>query len=124
MIRLLIETHIPARLVQQLQLRELDAVTLQDWQGGLFRGAADHRILVAAYTERRVPLTFDRRTFPPLVRELAANGHHHAGIVLAPCKTFAPNDVGGMLRALIRLIEREGEEDWEDRMTYLTPVEP
>ena len=123
MIRLLVETHVPSAVVQHLQRQGIDAVALQHWRGGDYRTATDEVILAAASTEQRIIVTYDRKTFPPLLVTWAQAGMHHAGVVLISRKTIAPTDVGGLLRALTQLFDRYGDEGWVNRVVYLS-VEP
>jgi DNA-binding transcriptional LysR family regulator len=122
MTRLLIETHVPDALAQQLRQRGIDALGLQDWRGGSYRTADDDAILTAATADQHIVVTFDRKTFTPLLKAWAEEGRHHAGAVLIPRRTFAPTDIGGMLGALVHLLEEFGDQSWEDRLVYLTPV--
>lgn len=120
--RLLLETHLPAVLARQLQHRGIDAVTLQEWRGGAYRTAPDAALLAAAYADRRILVTFDAATIPPLLKLWAETGERHAGIVLISSRSFVPSDIGRLLRALVWLHERMGELDWEDRVVFLAPA--
>jgi predicted nuclease of predicted toxin-antitoxin system len=118
--RLLLDSHLPSALARQLQRHEIDAVPLAGWMEGIYRNAADDQILEAAHSDRRVLVTYDVRTVPPLLVEWAETGQHHGGVVLVDDRTLPPNDVGGLLRALLRLIHSRGDAEWEDRVVYLS----
>ena len=120
--RLLVETHVAEALVRGLQQHGLDAVALQDWHGGAFRTATDEEILAAAYQERRIIVTFDCRTIPPLLKEWAETGRHHGGVIFINSKSFAPDDIGGLQRALLRVRDLAGDQDWEDQAIFLLPA--
>lgn len=117
--RLLTDEHIPPSLARGLRRPGIDAVALRDWIDGNFRSASDAELLSAAYADRRVLATFDCRTIPPLLKEWAEARLHHAGVILVDERTFSPGPAGGMLRALVTLVERSRDDDWEDRVIYL-----
>jgi predicted nuclease of predicted toxin-antitoxin system len=121
--RLLCETHVPGALVQQLRLRGIDAIALQEWQGGAYRNADDETILAAAYADQRILVTFDRMTFPSRLKALAEVGDHHAGVILVSDKTLPPTDIGGLLRTLVRVLDIYGDQGWENRVIYLTAAD-
>jgi hypothetical protein len=120
--RLLLETHLPAALAVQLRRRGFDAVTLQEWRGGLFRKALDPALLAAAHEDRRILVTFDTATIPPLLKVWGETGQRHAGVVLVSSRSFAPNDVGRLLHALVILRDQLGEAEWEDHVVFLVPA--
>ncbi len=113
----------PGAVTAQLQAHGIDAVTVQDWRGGAYRDADDEMILIAAREEGRVLVTFDLKTFPSRLREWAEVGDHHAGVLLISQKTFPPTDIGRLVRALLALITRMGDQDWTDRVVYLSAPE-
>lgn len=117
--RLLLDAHISPAVARSLQHEGFDAVAVRDWLEGIHRSAPDDQLLAAAAVDDRVLVTFDRRTIPPLLKEWAETGHHHAGVILVDEKTVRPNDVGGLVRALRRLIDAAGAESWHDRVVYL-----
>lgn len=117
--QLLLETHLRAALAVQLRRNGVDAVALQEWRGGEYRTAADEDILAAAFEEGRVLVTFDVNTIMPLVEEWAAAGRHHAGVIFVHSRTFPPDDIGRMLRALLAQIAAVGDEEWRDRTEFL-----
>jgi hypothetical protein len=118
--RLLLDSHLPSALPRQLCRHDVDAMALADWMAGSYRNAADDQILEAAHSDRRVLVTYDVRTIPALLVEWAETGRHHGGIALVDDRTLPPNDVGGLLRALLRLVQSSGGEAWEDRVVYLS----
>ncbi len=116
--RFLLDSHLPRALAEGLRRHDLDTVELSKWRGGDYRNALDSLLLRAAYTERRVLLTFDCHTIPPLSQELAETGQHHAGVVLIGSLTFRSDDVSGLLGALRNLAAQSGD-DWEDVVVFL-----
>ncbi|MBI4316951.1 MAG: DUF5615 family PIN-like protein [Chloroflexi bacterium] len=116
--RFLLDSHLPRALAEGLIRHDLDAVELSKWRGGDYRSALDALVLRAAYLERRVLVSFDCRTIPPLLKELAEAGEHHTGVVFISSRTFRSDDVGGLLEALRRLAA-QGGGDWEDVIVFL-----
>lgn len=117
--RLLLDAHIPPAVARALQRDGIDAVALRDWLDGAFRTAADDDLLAGALEDRRVLVSFDCRTLPPLLRELAETGQHHGGVILVDERTLRPNDVGGLQRALRQLVEQSCAADWQDVAVFL-----
>ncbi|MDQ3548544.1 MAG: DUF5615 family PIN-like protein [Chloroflexota bacterium] len=117
--RLLLDEHVPPAIERGLQDRGVDVVAIPNWQDGTLRSTPDHNILVTAAAQRRVLVSFDVNTIPPLIDLWAARGMHHAGVILISRKTFRQDDVGGILRALQAIVAERGDEDWQDQMAFL-----
>jgi hypothetical protein len=66
-------------------------------------------------------VTYDQATIPPLLQVWGEQGISHAGVILVNRRTIAPNDFGGLIRALTRLWDRAEGLDWTNRMVYLAP---
>lgn len=103
----------------QLRRAGIEAESLAQWRGGAHRLAVDPRILSLARTELRVFVTFDLQTVPDLLKALAVEGEAHAGVILVDDATIRQDDVGGLVRALRKIIDQQGTEDWADRVIYL-----
>ncbi len=121
MLRYLLDEHLSPAVAAEITAHrpEIPIVALRDWQTGAFLGADDETILSAAHGEGRTLVTFDLRTIPALLRSLSEAGTSHGGVVFVPSQTFALNDVGGLVRALIQLWDVEGDLDWADRVVFL-----
>ena len=117
--RLLLDEHLGPALADALIKRGVDAVALTAWHGGRYLEASDEAILTASVAEHRVLATYDQRTIPPLLRVWGEGGRGHAGVVFIDHRTIAPNDIGGLARALVELQKRLGELDWSDRTVFL-----
>ena len=89
------------------------------WRGGDLRGREDEVVLMAARSERFTLVTYDQKTIVPLIVQWAAEGQDHAGVVLVDEKTIAQGDIGGQVRALLRLWDRDNALDWTNVVTYL-----
>ena len=120
--RLLLDVHLPSAVAVQLRRFGIEAESLPNWMSGAYREALDHQILMAARADLRVFVTYDSHTFPDLLRALAAEGANHTGVVLVNGRTIRQDDVGGLVRALRRLVEEQGTEDWTDRVIHLPPA--
>lgn len=117
--RLLLDEHLGPALADALVKRGVDAVALTAWHDGRYLEASDEAILTAGAADHRVLVTYDQRTIPPLLRLWGEGGRGHAGVVFIDHRTIAPNDIGGLVRALVELQERLGELDWSDRTVFL-----
>ena len=94
-------------------------MAVRDWRGGSYGATSDDQLLSAATADLRVLVTYDCQTIPPLLKEWAETGRHHAGVVLIDEKTLSPRDIGGLVRALSRLSADRGGQTWTDRVVYL-----
>jgi predicted nuclease of predicted toxin-antitoxin system len=121
--RLLLETHFPAALARQLQRHGIDAETLQDWQGGVFRTAGDEAILTAAAADGRVLVTYDVKTIPTRLMLWAEEERRHAGVILVSSTSFPTTDIGRLLRALVHVLNAVQDQGWADRIVYLRPTD-
>jgi hypothetical protein len=119
-VRLLLDAHVGRAVAEHLGRRGVDVETVARWRGGALRAADDEVVLVAAAAEQRVLVTYDCRTIPARLRRWANEGRSHAGVVLVDELTIRPNDPGGLVRALLGLVDEQGAAEWRDRVVYLT----
>lgn len=120
--RLLLDAHISPAVVKVLSaaVAGADVIALRDWHDGAYLQLDDDVILRAAHSEMRTLVTYDLRTIPPLLKLWAEQGIAHGGVVLVDERTVVANDVGGLVRALTRLMDRLGDAAWENRIVYLS----
>lgn len=118
--RLLTDSHIPTAVAEQLRRRGIDALALPEWMGGALRNASDELVLASAYFEKRIMVTYDCRTIPPLLKTLAETGQRHGGVILVDERTLRFDNAGGLVRALQRVCSDEAPDGWEDRVAFLT----
>ena len=118
--RLLLDEHISPAVASSLRHPRLDeAIALRDWQQGAYLRKADDVILRAAFADGITLVTFDSATISPLLKVWGASGQAHAGVIFVDDHTLAQNDVGGMVRALMRVLDALGDVSWENRQVYL-----
>jgi len=118
-LKLLLDEHLGPAVAQGLDRRGIDAVALRGWHDGAYLSASDEALLAASAAEGRVLVTYDQRTIPLLLRVWGDSGRHHAGVVFVDHRSMAPNDIGGLSRALAELDQRLGALDWTDRTVFL-----
>lgn len=97
-------------------------MSLNIWRGGKYRQAPDGAILLAARAERLTLVTYDVHTIPALVHSWYGTAQDHAGVVLVSERTIASNDIGGLVIALIDLLENSGYQEWTNRVDFLLPA--
>lgn len=121
MLRLVLDEHISPDVADGLRRRKTVLVIhcLAEWEGGSFLGRDDFTCLLEAAQQRLTLVTYDRRTIPPLLKIWAEEGRAHGGVVFVDEKTISPADVGGLVRALIRLVKETGKWDWTNRVYFL-----
>ena len=117
--RILLDAHLSIALAKQLRRNGMDVDGLHGWMSGSYLEQSDDRILAAARSDGRVLVTRDCRTILSLLREWAASGRHHAGVILVSRATFRSSDVGRLLRALLNVAAESGDESWEDKVIFL-----
>jgi hypothetical protein len=118
--RLLLDAHVDPDVATGLRrVLAIEVLALRDWHSGSYREADDALLLRAAYAEGWTLVTFDRKTISPMATEWAERGEPHAGLIFVDDHTFAQNDVGGIVRALVRLLDTLGDVSWENRQVYL-----
>jgi hypothetical protein len=122
MLRFLLDEHLSPRIASQFREKcpkaQMESVLV--WEGGRLRGLADEALLTEARERGLTLVTYDRATITPLLKAFAEQGVEHAGVVLVDDRTIPPNDIGGLIRALIRLWEAEKQTNWTDLVIYLT----
>jgi len=121
MLRLLLDEHISPDVADGLRRRTRALVIhwIGEWEGGDFLGKEDSICLLEAAEQGLTLVTYDGRTIPPLLKVWAEEGRRHGGVIFVDEKTISPADVGGLVRALIRLSKEAGEWDWTDRVYFL-----
>ena len=92
---------------------------MAEWEQGSYLGLADSAFLATAGAQGLTLVTYDRRTNPPLLKAWAEEGRNHGGMIFVDDKTIPPHDIGGLVRALLNLLEETGRWDWTNRVCFL-----
>jgi hypothetical protein len=121
MLNLLLDEHISPGVAEGLLLRMPSLVVhcMPEWQGGSFLGQDDEACLLAAAAQTLTPVTYDRRTIPPLLKIWAEQGQLHGGVIFVDEKTISPSDIGSLVHALGQLYRETRDWDWTDRVVFL-----
>jgi hypothetical protein len=119
-VKLLLDEHISPAVAQGLSATGVAAAALRDWHAGAYLETADELILQMAQTEGWTLVTYDLRTIPPLLKVWAEQSVSHGGVILVDERSIAQNDIGGLIRALTRLVASLGSAPWENRVVFLT----
>ena len=115
--RLLLDAHVSGSRVgealakQGHDVRALDAELEND-------ALDDADVLGLASADSRVLITHDVRDFPPLLREWAAAGRSHAGVILV--YGVRQDELGVVIRGVEELVAaRPRQRDWVDVVSVL-----
>ncbi|RYZ91568.1 MAG: hypothetical protein EOP06_06735 [Proteobacteria bacterium] len=90
------------------------------WRDETLVGRADVRVLRAATETELTLVTYDLKTIPPLLMEITSDGESHAGVLFVDDAFIRNNDFGRLVAALLAHFERYGQEDWINRVAFLT----
>ena len=121
MLKLLLDEHISPDVGEGLRRpdRALVIQWMAEWEGGGFLGKDDSACLPEAAEQGLTLVTYDRRTIAPLLKIWAEEGRRHGGVIFVDEKTISPADIGGLVRALLRLSKETGKWDWSDRVYFI-----
>jgi hypothetical protein len=89
------------------------------WEEGAFLGQDDSVCLRGAATQSMTLVTYDRRTIPSLLKTWAERGQTHGGVIFVDERSISPANIGGLVRALLRLYKQTSNWDWTDRVVFL-----
>lgn len=90
------------------------------WQNGIFIGQTDDKVLRAATEASLTLVTYDLKTIPSLLTELAGDNEAHAGVVFVDDASIRNDDFGGQVTALLHHWQRHRDEEWANRIAFLT----
>ncbi len=120
MLKLLLDEHISPDVEVGLRRRgRVIVYSIVEWEGGNFLGQDDAACLREATAQQLTLVTYDRRTIPPLLKAWAEEQRPHGGVIFVDEKTISPADIGGLVRALVKLHKETGEWDWTNRVVFL-----
>jgi hypothetical protein len=122
MLAYLLDENISPVVAEQVAAKNqrIQVHTIHHWRGGEFLGQTDERILRAASEERLTLVSYDLKTIPPLLQEFAADREFHAGLLFVDDSSIRGNDIRGLVIALLAHWQRYSEEEWENRVAFLT----
>jgi len=117
-LRLLLDENISPTIAVQLRVKcaGIEVLSLKEWG---YLGESDEVILTNAYEEGLTLVTYDLSTIPPLLKSWSEEGKTHGGVIFIDWQTIAPDDFGGLIRALCRVWDKNAETSWRDRVVYL-----
>ncbi len=123
MLSFLLDEHISPKVAIQLKTKhpEIPVYDLQHWQQGIYLQKPDQVILDAATQQLLTLVTYDLRTIPTLLKHLSEQGQDHAGVIFVRPQTIQPDDIGGLVKALFCLWEKEHQQEWTNRIYFLSP---
>jgi hypothetical protein len=90
-VRLLLDEHYSPKIAAELRKRRHDVVSATERED--LRGLADRELWNLASAERRAFITENVADFMPLVREAAAGGERHFGVVFTSPRSL-PRSLG------------------------------
>ena len=93
--------------------------SIHHYNGGSLINTTDEEILAAACRNGWTLVTFDLNTIPSLLREMAAAGENHGGVIFVSSKSFAQNDHARLAQALSAVVQSEDRAEWSNRTMYL-----
>jgi Domain of unknown function (DUF5615) len=111
-VRLLLDAHVSARgVARPLRRKGHDVVALSE--DAAREGLDNEEALELATAERRILVTYDVEDFPPLLREWAAEGRTHSGVILV--HGIGHGEFGAVTGGVTKLIAaRPAQSDWTD----------
>ena len=121
MLTYLLDENISFVVAEQIARKNPDigVQSLHRWRGGALIGQEDRRLLRAAAQEGLTLVTYDLKTIPALLTEMAADGERHAGVVFVNSAAIRSNDFGGLVSALLAHWQRYSAEEWANRIAFL-----
>jgi predicted nuclease of predicted toxin-antitoxin system len=101
--RFLLDEQLSLRLAEAAGRAGLDVTAVS---GSDLEGVDDRTVLLAAAAQERILVTYDIRDFSRLMRDLVSGGVTPRGMLLIHPKSFRPDDLRGIRRALISMADR------------------
>jgi len=124
MLSYLLDENISFVVAEQLARKnpQMSVQSVHRFRGGAFVGQEDGSILRAAAQSRLTLVTYDLKTIPPLLAEMAADSVVHAGVIFVDGASIRGNNFGGLVMALLAHWQRYAEEEWANRVAFLEPT--
>lgn len=117
----LLDEHISPVIARQINARrpEIRIQSIFEWRGGTLLTKPDLLVLQTATEDGLTLVTYDVHTIRPLVREWAATGRAHAGVIFVGRRTIPSDNFGLLIRAIEGLWDREQHLTWTNRTRFL-----
>ena len=124
MLAFLLDEQISHVIMEQLRQKRPDirSESVQLWRNADLRGKADELVLAAAHEESLTLVTYDQKTIPPILMELALREDHHSGVIFVDRNTIAADNVGALVKALIAFHDQYYSLPWTDLVMFLAPA--
>lgn len=124
MMKPLLDENISWVVAEQITAKNqaIQAQSVHRWRGSAFVGQADGRLLRIALEEGLTLVTYDLRTIPLLLREMASDGEDHAGVLFIDDASIRNSNFGGLVAAILAHWQRFGSDDWTNRVAFLEPA--
>ncbi len=121
MLKLLLDEHISSDVAEALRVQSKTPAVwgLAEFEGGRLIGLSDEVILQAAAARKLTLVTYDRKTIPPILKALAEAGQNHGGVIFVDEKTISPSDIGGLIRALHKLLAELSRTTMNNAVIFL-----
>lgn len=108
--RLLLDEQISGKVAERLRKSGYDATAVVTDSG--LRGLSDPDIFAAAQLQGRAVVTHNRQDFEAIVRDHAAAGRDHHGLVIVHPVRFPSRELGRLTKALARKMDEPLPENF------------
>ena len=124
MLAFITDENISHAVAEQLILKrpEIEIHSVLTWEGGRLRNRPDAEILQVANDREWTFVTYDQKTVPPILVEIAMSGRHHGGVVFVDRKSISASDIGSLIAGLISLFDLTCGWEWKDRIVHLNSI--
>jgi len=124
MLAFLLDEHISHGVAEQLHTKRPDIhiESVLRWREGGLRAKSDALVLETAQEEGLTLVTYDQKTIPPILMELAMNEEHHSGVVFVDRNTIASENIGALVQALSAFYDLYHALTWTDLVMFLAPA--
>ena len=121
MLSLLLDENLSPEIARQITEKRPDVsvISMHHWHGGRYKAQRDEAILVAAFQEGLILVTYDQKTIFPVLVQWGQSGTDHAGVVFIDDRTIANNNFGALVRALLDLWDTSNADDWTNRVEFV-----
>lgn len=121
MLSLLLDENLSPEIAVQITVKRPDILvtSVHHWQEGRFKSQRDEAILEAAHEAGLTLVTYDQKTILPVLVQWGQAETDHSGVIFIDDRSFASNDFGAIIRALIKLWDDGYAVEWTNRVDFL-----